>query len=233
MRAMRGERRTCRMNDAFALLIGAALLGVPSALGQAAEARRGHEAETSARAVPLTMDILITEQTIEDYDPNNPGAEALWSYVIKNTTVGGSLEGMGIVVFPVGSHDGVYDTVAPPDWQSSIGTDHTTFISYGNNIQANGGTGLFQLASHYLESQYGLAQASGPGGAFEPYQTTFPAACSADLDDDNDTDVFDFALFAANFGQAVEPGTSGDFDEDGQVTVFDFGIFAADFGCAP
>jgi hypothetical protein len=55
--------------------------------------------------------------------------------------------------------------------------------------------------------------------------------CPGDLDGDGATNVFDFAIFAANFGQAVPPNTSGDLDGNGTVNVFDFAIFAADFGC--
>ena len=58
-----------------------------------------------------------------------------------------------------------------------------------------------------------------------------PPACAADLDSDGDTDVFDFAIFGANFGLSVTPGTNGDFDGNGQVTVLDFGLFAGNFGC--
>ena len=58
-----------------------------------------------------------------------------------------------------------------------------------------------------------------------------PAGCTGDLDNDGDTDVFDFGTFAANFGQAVSPGTSGDLDGDGDVDVFDFASFASGFGC--
>lgn len=58
-------------------------------------------------------------------------------------------------------------------------------------------------------------------------------ACPGDLDADGDTDVFDFATFAGNFGMGVPPGTGGDFDADGTVTVLDFATIAGDFGCAP
>jgi hypothetical protein len=59
-------------------------------------------------------------------------------------------------------------------------------------------------------------------------------ACSGDIDGDGDTDVFDFAILALNFGTAsgATPG-QGDLDGNGSVDVFDFAIFAADFGCVP
>jgi hypothetical protein len=60
----------------------------------------------------------------------------------------------------------------------------------------------------------------------------FGRRCAGDIDGDGDTDVFDFGILAANFGQAVTPGTNGDLDNNGTVNVFDFAIFAADFGCA-
>lgn len=59
-----------------------------------------------------------------------------------------------------------------------------------------------------------------------------PSPCLADLDDDFDTDVFDFGLFIGNFGSG--PGATpedGDFNGDGFVDVLDFAIFAPDFGC--
>jgi hypothetical protein len=63
------------------------------------------------------------------------------------------------------------------------------------------------------------------------FTTAAPPMCPGDLDGDEDTDVFDFAIFAASFGQSVPPGTGGDFDADGTITVFDFGLFASSFGC--
>ena len=57
------------------------------------------------------------------------------------------------------------------------------------------------------------------------------SGCAGDLDGDGDTDVFDFGLFAANFGSAVPPGSGGDYDADGFVTVLDFSVIAGDFGC--
>ena len=58
-----------------------------------------------------------------------------------------------------------------------------------------------------------------------------PDLCAADLDGDNDTDVFDFGVFAASFGGSVAPGMGGDLDGSGFVDVFDFAMFASEFGC--
>ena len=58
-----------------------------------------------------------------------------------------------------------------------------------------------------------------------------PPPCPGDIDNDGDTDVFDFGTFAGNFGQTVPIGTGGDLTADGTVDVFDFSIFASDFGC--
>lgn len=61
----------------------------------------------------------------------------------------------------------------------------------------------------------------------------FPA-CPGDLDGDADTDIFDFGMFALNFGTSgLAPYTGGDMDGDGDVDVLDFGVFAGDFGCLP
>ena len=71
-------------------------------------------------------------------------------------------------------------------------------------------------------------------GALEAAASTPPPCpCVGNLDETCDTDVFDFAVFAANFGAFVPPFTLGDFDGNGFVNVFDFATFAQDFGCAP
>lgn len=59
-----------------------------------------------------------------------------------------------------------------------------------------------------------------------------PSGCVGDLNNSGSTDVFDFSIFASNFGQTVTPGTGGDLDSSGTVDVFDFATFAGDFGCA-
>ena len=61
-----------------------------------------------------------------------------------------------------------------------------------------------------------------------------PPVCGADLDGDNDTDVFDFGVFAGSFGTTMgDPGyvPAADFDASGSIDVFDFATFAVDFGC--
>ncbi len=58
------------------------------------------------------------------------------------------------------------------------------------------------------------------------------AICVGDDDGDGDTDVFDYATLAGNFGKGpFPPFTNGDLDGDGLVDVFDFAILAPDFGC--
>lgn len=59
-----------------------------------------------------------------------------------------------------------------------------------------------------------------------------PPMCPGDLNGDNRTDIFDFGVFATNFGATgLPPYTGGDFNGDGAVTVLDFGFFATNFGC--
>ena len=60
-----------------------------------------------------------------------------------------------------------------------------------------------------------------------------PPACVGDIDNDGDTDVFDFGVLAGHFTMAVEPCTNGDLDRDGDVDIFDFAILAPDFQCVP
>jgi hypothetical protein len=58
------------------------------------------------------------------------------------------------------------------------------------------------------------------------------SACRADLDGDDDTDIFDFAILADTFGATgLEPFTGGDINGDGNVDTFDFADLASDFGC--
>ena len=76
----------------------------------------------------------------------------------------------------------------------------------------------------------GVADARPPAdrGALERAQP-----CPGDLDRDGDTDVADFFLFAASFGDTVPPGSAGDADGDRNVTLDDFMLLANDFGCTP
>jgi hypothetical protein len=63
-----------------------------------------------------------------------------------------------------------------------------------------------------------------------------PPSCVADLDDDGDTDVFDFTLFGQTFGKTTadpEYLAAADYDDSGVVDVLDFTVFATDFGCFP
>jgi len=63
----------------------------------------------------------------------------------------------------------------------------------------------------------------------------FGNICDADLDDDNDVDIFDFQVFALAFGTVGAVGTAAhsDLDGDGDVNIIDFGIFAGMFGSVP
>jgi hypothetical protein len=70
----------------------------------------------------------------------------------------------------------------------------------------------------------------GDGRWYAIIVTTPP--CPGDLDADDDTDVFDFAIFTANFGRDdVPPYSHGDMDGNANVNVLDFGAFAGNFGC--
>ncbi len=60
-----------------------------------------------------------------------------------------------------------------------------------------------------------------------------PVPCTGDIDGDCATDVLDFSALVAGFGIVVVPGSGSDLNDDGEVNVFDFAIFAADFGCEP
>lgn len=64
-----------------------------------------------------------------------------------------------------------------------------------------------------------------------PDDCVAPPMCPADLDGDDDVDIFDFGIFATNFGNSVPPNTGGDYNGDGIVNVLDFSAFATSFGC--
>lgn len=58
------------------------------------------------------------------------------------------------------------------------------------------------------------------------------AVCAGDVDSDNDTDVYDFGVFASNFGMSSGAlRVHGDLTGDGAVDVLDFSELVADFGC--
>ena len=110
------------------------------------------------------------------------------------------------------------------------GPDESNFTAFSDILPADALHDQFRFRFHRLQ---------GSGSATDDYFVDNiaivppPSGCIGDLDNDGDTDVLDFGVFAANFGSAVPPGTLGDFDNDGFVTVLDFGAFTADFGCQP
>lgn len=152
----------------------------------------------------LTMELLVVAQQMGDYDPNNPGNEALWSYLVVNRTIGGFSESMQRVVLPAGSEDGVFEATAPPGWNTQIGVDQTTFWSDSDLIGPCGGLGFFQLYSDYLGSRIDVLEAVPIGeGSFSPVTTCFPQAstgCSSDLDGEPPHP------FALNSVSALGPG---------------------------
>jgi subtilisin-like proprotein convertase family protein len=121
------------------------------------------------------------------------------------------------------------------------GSTDNLITTYDDGTNAPDGPGL--LADFNGESAqgtwtlHGSDNAGGDTGTLNSWALQIGAAalpppdCLADLDGDNDTDVFDFGLFAGFFGSAQTPGTNGDYDASGFVDVFDFGMFASNFGC--
>ena len=109
---------------------------------------------------------------------------------------------------------GFYDTSSESPFNGFTGAMICTPASNPNTILvADSRTGLFALNA-------------------TPVYPTLP--CLADIDADNDVDVFDFAILAANFAACqVTPFTRGDIDGDTDVDVFDFAILAANFACQP
>lgn len=84
-----------------------------------------------------------------------------------------------------------------------------------------------------IEDMWQVSQGDFGGRIEVAFSVVSVPPCPGDLDGDDDTDVFDFAILAGNFGQSVTPGTGGDYNESGTVDVFDFATLAGDFGCVP
>ena len=94
---------------------------------------------------------------------------------------------------------------------------------------------------------FGFETSNSTGTGFGGYTTTAdfdnfiisvvaPPPCPGDIDGDDDTDVFDFALFAPAFGASLgdaEFNPNADLNADDTIDVFDFAILAPDFGCTP
>ena len=63
--------------------------------------------------------------------------------------------------------------------------------------------------------------------------SSIPSSCEGDVDNDEDVDGSDLAVFAADFGRtdcASPSFCEGDFDVDDEVDDSDLAVFAADFG---
>jgi hypothetical protein len=86
----------------------------------------------------------------------------------------------------------------------------------------------------------GLADCCAIQGLYIPGTTCATTSCTAtvcpaDMDGDNDVDVFDFGVVSGNFGKCVPAifgRCDGDLNCDGCVDVFDFALFAGNFGCS-
>jgi len=96
----------------------------------------------------------------------------------------------------------------------------------GSTYTLTGAVGQPDASEISIGATYENTGGFWPGAAAAP-----PPGCLGDLTGDGDTNVLDFSIFAANFGQSAPPFTNGDFDGNGFVNVLDFSIFASDFGC--
>ncbi len=88
---------------------------------------------------------------------------------------------------------------------------------------------------HRIDPETGAVLASvpvEPGYALHGIVLAPATLCPADVDHDNDVDVFDFGALIDSFGTGGHvPFTGGDLDGDGDVDVYDFARFATGFGC--
>lgn len=102
-------------------------------------------------------------------------------------------------------------------WQNA---DFQTTLMMLNMSMTDGGGGQNSAAVTQADIDAVEALVAPPAGP-----------CPGDIDANDTTDVFDFSIFASNFGNEVPCGTLGDLDGNGSVDVFDFALFASDFGC--
>lgn len=95
---------------------------------------------------------------------------------------------------------------------------HEATVALGNPIVGSiGGSGL------WIEA-----------GPLPVLASAAPPRCPGDVDGNGGTDVVDFAIFVANFGEGSHATRQqGDLTGDGEVDIFDFTIIVGDFGCDP
>jgi hypothetical protein len=107
---------------------------------------------------------------------------------------------------------------------------HTDSITFGPNGEFPGTTEV-SLRFEVSNSPVSNNTLEAAIDAIEVVTIDCTPDCIGDLDDSGVTDVFDFTMFANDFGAPVSTCTGADFDADGVVSVFDFTILAGDFGC--
>ncbi len=83
----------------------------------------------------------------------------------------------------------------------------------------------------YAVTVRGTNSAGTTTGLFFLGVVTPPSLCEGDVNGDDRTNVADFNILAAHYGQTVTPNTNGDLTGNGVVNVSDFNILAGDFGC--
>lgn len=195
--------------------------------------------DASNIVVPLIVTDTGTVESVEiDLDITHPWVGDLTVTLAKDAATVDLLDRVSLGTYPFGcGGDDVQATfsdaalVTPEDLCSPA----VTPVIAGSVLPAQSLAPLAGLDAagtwEILITDAGIFDAGTLNAACITITLAPPADCVGDLDDDDDTDVFDFGILAANFGQSVPANTGGDLDGNAVVDVFDFGILAGDFGC--
>lgn len=123
---------------------------------------------------------------------------------------------------------------ATAPWPNILRWDGLSWQVVGNGLPPQGGSSGDVVALATFDG--GRGPQLFAGGAFRKPGTSITqglarrqCACG-DADGDGQSDAADWAILAANFGLAVEPGTLGDFTFDGVVDQNDMDVLLFGFG---
>ncbi len=102
------------------------------------------------------MDIFYITSQVEDNRIPNPGNELKVTYLVTNTSENDSIYEMNKFILPAGINQGIYDAVAPDDWEREdalISPDETIFSTTSPSayIDPVDGQGFFQIYSTILD----------------------------------------------------------------------------------
>jgi hypothetical protein len=234
-----------RRDNTIRLAAGLLALGAPLSSSFGAEACAEGSTPIPDNATTLIVPIEITgsgpvESVEIDIDLTHPWLGDLTVELAKGAVVVRLMDRTSLGTYPFGCGGDDIDATFTDEGlatASDLCSPSVAPMVFGDVAPVDPLSGFIGVeASGVWELRISDAGAYDAGtlvGACLRVATPPPAGCVGDLDDDDDTDVFDFGIFASTFGSSVPVGTGGDLDGNGVVDVFDFSIFAGDFGCGP